>query len=224
AEVALRAPPVVRFEGTDAHTNNPVRFKLGEGVRDVGPDAQHPFIIRDLKIWSEGYYAFRPMAPSVLVDGLHIKRGAYGIYHPNFDRHVYRNVKFTEISLPFAPGFNGASIQNGAFTVDRLTFEYSYGAGPWIYLSENNPGGKAEAHFRNVRVVKTKSTGSTLTGLFDYREKYEGVKQTWTGVPMYFHDHFGPGKSAKVLSAKAKEVKSGPDRFREVSGLTSKGT
>jgi hypothetical protein len=73
-------------------------------------------------------------------------------------------------------------------------------------------------------VVQTKTTGWIMTGLFNYREKYEGIEQTWTGVPAYFHDHFGPGRTAKVLSAKSKEVKSGGDRFHEVSGLTSKGT
>lgn len=224
ARVDVRTLPFIRFQGNETHTNNTVGFNLGEGAGDVGPDAKHPFVIRDLKIWYEGYYAFRPMAPSVLVEGLHINRGAYGVYHPNFDRHVYRNVKFTEISLPFAPGYNGASIQKGALTVDGLTFEYAYGSGPWIFLSENNPGGKAEAHFRNIRVVKTKSTGWTMTGLFDYRDEYPGVEQTWTGVPVYFHDHFGPGRTAKVLSVKAKEVQSSGDRFRAVPGLTSKGT
>jgi hypothetical protein len=221
-KVDIRTLPFIRFEGNETHTNNTVGFNLGEGVGDVGPDSKHPFVIRDLKIWYEGYYAFRPMAPSVLVEGLHINRGAYGIYHPNFDRHVYRNVKFTEISLPFAPGYNGASIQNGALTVDGVTFVYSYGNGPWIYLSENNPTGKGEAHFRNIRVVQTKTAGWKMTDVFPYRDKYEGIEQTWTGVPVYFHDHFGLGRTAKVLSAKAKEVKEGG--FREEPGLTTKGT
>jgi hypothetical protein len=223
-KVDVRTLPFIRFQGNEAHTNNTVGFNLGEGVGDVGPDAKHPFVIRDLKIWYEGYYAFRPMAPSVLVEGLHIRKGAYGIYHPSYARHVYRNLKFTEISLPFAPGYNGASIQKGAFTVDGLTFEYTYGRGPWIYLSENDPSGKAEGHFRNVKVLQTKATGGTLTGLFDYRETYEGFEQTWTGVPLYFHDHFGKGRTAKVLSVKSKDVKENKDSFREVSGLTSKGT
>jgi hypothetical protein len=177
-----------------------------------------------LKIWLEGYYAFRPMAPSVLVEGLQITRGAYGVYHPNFDRHVYRDVKFTEISLPFAPGYNGASIQNGLLTVDGLTFDYSYGGGPVIYLSENNPTGKGESHFRNVRVIKRKGTGWTMAGLFDYRETYAGVEQTWTGVPAYFHDYFGPDRAAKVLSVKSQEVLAGGDKFRDQPGLTGKDT
>jgi hypothetical protein len=222
--VDIRKLPFVRFEDNEAHTNNTVGFNLGEGVGNVGPDARHPFIIRNLKIWSEGYYAFRPMAPSVLVEGLDINRGAYGIYHPNYDRHVYRDVKFTEISLPFAPGYNGGSIQNGVLTVDGLTFDYSYGGGPGIYLSENNPTGKAEAHFRHIRVIKRKDPRWTMIGLFDYRETYPGTDQTWTGVPVYFHDYFGPGKAAKVLSGKAREVVAGKDRFHPEPGLTGKAT
>jgi hypothetical protein len=222
--VDIRTLPFVRFEDNETHTNNTVGFNLGEGVGSIGPDANHPFIIRNLKIWLEGYYAFRPMAPSVLVEGLQITRGAYGVYHPNFDRHVYRDVKFTEISLPFAPGYNGASIQNGGLTVDGVTFDYHYGTGPGIYLSENNPTGRGEAHFRNIRVVKRRSPGWTMTGLFDYRETYAGIDQTWTGVPVHFHDYFGPGKTAKVLSVKSREVATGGDRFRAEPGLTSKDT
>jgi hypothetical protein len=164
------------------------------------------------------------MAPSVLVDGLHIRRGAYGVYHANYDRHVYRNVTFTEVSLPFAPGFNGGSIQNGPMTVDGVTFEYTYGKGPWIFLSENNPNGKGESHFRNVKVVQSKTTGFNLTAQFDYRETYADYKQTWTGVPAYFHDYFGPGRTAKVLGVGSEEVKAVGDKFREATGLTTKLT
>src|SRR5262249_49425299 len=207
----IRMRLFLRFEDNETHCNNTVGFNLGEGVGSIGPDAKHPFVIRNLKIWSEGYYAFRPMAPSVLVEGLQITRGAYGVYHPNYDRHVYRDVKFTEVSLPFAPGYNGASLHNGGLAVDGVTFEYDYGTGPGIYLSENNPTGRGEAHFRNVRVVKRRGPGWTMTGLFNYRETYKGLEQTWTGVPVYFHDYFGPGKAAKVLSIHAKEVSDGGD-------------
>lgn len=222
--VDVRTIPFVRFEDNETHCNNTVGFNLGEGVGRVGPDAKHPFVIRNLKIWSEGYYAFRPMAPSVLVEGLQITRGAYGVYHPNYDRHVYRDVKITEISLPFAPGYNGGSVQIGALTVDGLTFEYSYGKGPGIYLSENNPAGKGESHYRNIRVVQRKTEGWTMTGLFDYRETFDGIEQKWTGVPIYFHDYFGPGRTAKVLSLKADEVTADGNRFREEPGLTGKAT
>jgi hypothetical protein len=222
--VDVRTLPFVRFSDNETHCNNTVGFNLGEGVEHVGPDAQHPFIIRNLKIWREGYYAFRPMAPSVLVEGLQITTGAYGIYHPSFDRHVYRDVKITEVSLPIAPGYNGGSIQFGGLTVDGLTLDYSYGGGPFIYLSENNPTGKGESHYRDVRVIKRKDSRWTMTGRFDYRETYAGIGQTWTGVPVYFHDYFGPGKTAKVLSVGAREVVDGGDKYREEPQLTGKST
>jgi hypothetical protein len=222
--VDVRTLPFVRFSDNETHCNNTVGFNLGEGVGNVGPDSQHPFIVRNLKIWSEGYYAFRPMAPSLLVEGLQITKGAYGIYHPNFDRHVYRDVKITEVSLPIAPGFNGGSIHNGPMTVDGLTLDYSYGTGPFVYLAENNPTGKGEAHFRNVHVIKRKAPSSTMTGRFDYRETYADYKQTWTGVPFYFHDYFGPGKTAKVMSSEAQEVAAEREKYHEEPSLTTKGT
>lgn len=222
--VDIRTLPFVRFSDNETHCNNTVGMNLGEGVGSVGPDARHPFVIRNLKIWSEGYYAFRPVAPSVLVEGLQITRGAYGIYHPHFDRHVYRDVKFSEVSLPIAPGYNGASIQNGPMTMDGLTFDYGYGGGPGIYLSENNPTGTGESHYRNIRVIKRRDPRWTMTGLFNYRETYAGISQTWTGVPIYFHDFYGPGKAAKVLSVTAQEVVEASSQYREEPNLTSKST
>jgi hypothetical protein len=222
--VDIRTLPFVRFSDNEAHCNNTVGFNMGEGVGQVGPDARHPFVVRNLKIWREGYYAFRPMAPSLLVEGLEITKGAYGIYHPSFDRHVYRDVKITEISLPIAPGYNGASIQFGGMTMDGLTLDYHYHTGPFIFLAENNPTGKGESHFRNVRVIKRKDAAWTMTGRFDYRETYAGVSQAWTGVPIFFHDYFGPGKTAKVMSVGAQELAAGGHDYREEPQLTGKST
>ena len=108
--------------------------------------------------------------------------------------------------------------------MNGVTFDYGYGTGPGVYLSENDPSGKGASHFRNVRVVKRKGPGWTMTGLFDYRETYPGLDQTWTGVPAYFHDYYGPGKTAKVLAVKSTEVAGGADKFREEPGLTGKLT
>ena len=64
-----------------------------------------------------------------------------------------------------------------------------------------------------------------MTGLFDYRENLRRHQAAWTGVPIYFHDYFGPGKTAKVLASSAREVvESGKDKFREEPGLTGKAT
>ena len=44
---------------TRSHCDGLYGFNLGEGVDRVGPDARHPFVVRNMKIW-EIHYAFRP--------------------------------------------------------------------------------------------------------------------------------------------------------------------
>jgi len=43
-------------------------------------------------------------------------------------------------------------------------------------------------------------------------------------VPIYFHDYFGPGKTAKVMSSKVPEVMESGDKYREEPNLTGKST
>jgi hypothetical protein len=65
----------------------------GSAIR-IGPDFRHPFVIKDMRIWKV-HYAFRPESPSVLVDGMTIYRADYGVYNPNYDHHVYRNIRLS---------------------------------------------------------------------------------------------------------------------------------
>src|SRR5690349_5883378 len=48
--VDIRTLPFVRFEGNEAHSQL-YGINLGEGVRGVGPDARHPFILRNTRLW-----------------------------------------------------------------------------------------------------------------------------------------------------------------------------
>ena len=74
------------------------------GVNRVGPDARHPFIVRNLKIW-DVHYGFRPQVPSLLVENMTLHRVAYGVYHPNYDNHVYRNLVISQTNTePFNRG------------------------------------------------------------------------------------------------------------------------
>src|SRR5208283_5406066 len=91
APTDIRTLPFVRFDDNESHCNGLYGFNLGEGVDRVGPDARHPFVIRNTKLWQE-HYAFRPQSPSVLVENMAIHQSVYGVYHPNYDRHVYRNM------------------------------------------------------------------------------------------------------------------------------------
>ena len=76
-----------------------------------------------MKIW-DVHYAFRPQAPCVLVEGMTIYRADYGVYHPNYDNHVYRNLTISETDTePFNRGHDDQSVQYGPLTVDGLTFD-----------------------------------------------------------------------------------------------------
>ena len=92
-----------------------------------------------------------------------IYRADYGVYHPNYDHHVYRNLSIIETDTePFNRGHDDQSVQYGPLTVDGLTFDGISGYAdsvPLIQISDNNPTGTAVSHFRNVRVVNRKDKG-----------------------------------------------------------------
>jgi hypothetical protein len=220
-KVDIRTLPFVRFEDNEAHSSQGLYgVNLGEGVDRVGPDAQHPFVIRNLKIW-DVHYAFRPQAPSLLVENLLIHRAAYGIYHPNYDNHVYRNVTISETNTePFNRGHDDDSKQYGVLTVDGLTFRNlrSGGSMPIIQISDNNPTGKAESHFRNVRLVNW--TGSKDRALVNLGGGPRPQPKTETGVPIYLHDWFGAGRDALIASTRSPEYRRDRDRYRAERELT----
>jgi hypothetical protein len=96
--VDVRTLAFVRFEGNEAHSQL-YGINLGEGVRGVGPDARHPFILKDTRLWND-FWAFRPASPSVLVDGMDIEQGNYGLYRAVFDRHAYRGLTVGGVQFP----------------------------------------------------------------------------------------------------------------------------
>ena len=77
--------PFLRFEDNEAHAQRRYGFNLGGGpgdgaeggVGDVGPDKQHPFVIRGLRVW-DAHWAVSLAAPSVLIDGLDIAHSDFG--------------------------------------------------------------------------------------------------------------------------------------------------
>jgi hypothetical protein len=215
-EVDIRTLPFVRFDDNEAHSEGLYGFNLGEGVDRVGPDAKHPLVIRNLRIW-DIHYAFRPEIPSVLVEDLRIIRAVYGVYHPDFNNHVYRRVYIGDtVSEPFNRGHDDENVQYGPFTVDGLVMERCNGT--LIQVSQHSPTGKAAAHFRGVEFRENKP----------YRASY--VDTTANGqpkdappddvIPYVFHDWYGPGRHAKLLTAQmverandGLEYKEGPAPF-----------
>jgi hypothetical protein len=218
--VDIRTLPFVRFDDNECHGDGLYGFNLGEGVDRVGPDEKHPFVIRNTKIWAV-HYAFRPQSPSLLVEGMKIHKVGYGVYHPNYDRHVYRDMLISQAdSEPFNRGHDDISIQYGPLTVDGLTFAgHGYNSHmPLIQISDDNPTGKAESHFRNVKVIDRKDRNKRA--LVNLGGGPRPTPKTEKGVPIYIHDWYGPGQDARIVSTKAKAELSDGNEYRADEPLT----
>jgi hypothetical protein len=202
--VDIRILPFVRFDDNEAHCDGAYGFNLGQGVARAGPDPRHPFIIRNMKIW-EVHYAFRPQAPSVLVDTMHIGHADYGVYHPNYDHHVYKNLTISDTQEePFNRGHDDDSIQYGPLTVDGLTFAGLRRSDiPMIQISDDNPN-HSETHIRNLRIVEPRDNGQRA--IVNLGGGTRPIPKTSTCVPVFIHDYFATGQHAKVISIKSRDL------------------
>jgi hypothetical protein len=104
-KVDVRTLPFVRFEDNESHCQRRHAFNLGGiggdlkgGVGGVGPDARHPFVVRNMKVWN-AHWAFHPLTPSLLVDGLEVYNAEYGLWRPAYERHAYRRVRLEQITV-----------------------------------------------------------------------------------------------------------------------------
>jgi hypothetical protein len=220
-DIDPRTLPFVRFDDNEVHSTLSVYgVNLGEGVNRVGPDAQHPFVVKNLKIW-DVHYGFRPQVPNLVVENLHIHKVAYGVYHPNYEGHYYKNVLISQTHTePFNRGHDDYSVQYGLLAVDGLTFDGCRSGGmPLIQISDDNPTGAAVTHMRNVKTVNWTDT-SKARALANLGGGPRPTPKTEKGVPIYFHDWFGPGRHAMVVSVKSGEFKAAPGTFREEKNLT----
>jgi hypothetical protein len=220
--VDIRTLPFVRFNDNESHSNTGhYAVNLGEGVDRVGPDTRHPFIVRNLLIWNS-HYGLRPQVPSLLVENLRLHGTVYGVYHPNYDNHVYRNVTINgDGSEPFNRGHDDISAQYGVVTVDGLTFENTRGyksSIPLIQMSDDNPTGKAASHFRNVKVVR--HNPKDPRPVVNLGGGARVTPKTPRGVPVYLHDYYGPGRHARVVATNAKDFRADGLVYRAEEPLT----
>ncbi|HET6878798.1 MAG TPA: G8 domain-containing protein [Pirellulales bacterium] len=236
--IDVRTIPIWRFDDNEAHTNfagmvvaanggnqpdAPIEDeRMLEQIKRVdwtGPDTRHPHVLRNFTVW-EAHYAFRPHSPAMLMDGLRIARATYGIYRPAFENHVYRNVHLSETGAePFNRGMDDASAQTGSITVDGLTIDDFNGGDqrhPIVHMSDNNLSGTAENHFRNV-VWKNDNGRRPVFNRGGSVRVDPFVPQ---GVPYYLHDFFAPGRHAKIVSTKAKDLLADGRQYRSLAPLT----
>jgi hypothetical protein len=236
--VDVRTLPFVRFDDNEGHSQTGLYdVKLGtSGDRDgVGPDTKHPFIIRNLLIWS-GHYAFDTRMPSVLIDGLRQHNTVYGYRAMNCDNHVYRNITisgsantaFAAVSAGPTPSTEpfhriihdggGSTGGNLRLTVDGLTFEGIYGAGPLINIFDIGAVAKA-AHFRNVK--HEDRIGGNRRELLHVSPVVSVPPTTPQEVmPVYLHDYYGPGRHAKAVWIHSKHYANDGLKYREEKPLT----
>ena len=217
-KVDIRTLPFVRFEDNECHSDGLYGFNLGEGVDRVGPDERHPFVVRNMKIWAT-HYAFRLQSPSVLLEHLRIHRCRYGMYFLDPDRHVYRDLIISQTpDEPWSASHGDHSIQHGVVTVDGLVFENIRSTyDNLIPLTHYNASGSAESHFRNVKLVNW--SGNNKRALVNMYED-NSLKPTPKGVPMYFHDYFGPNRHAKFASTRAADLLGDGNAYREIPFVT----
>ena len=100
--VDIRTLPFVRFEDNEAHSQL-YGINLGEFVRGVGPDERHPFVLRNTRLWNN-FWAFRPVSPSIMVDGMDVYNGRYGLYRPVYTNHAYSGLSIAQVDNPQAFG------------------------------------------------------------------------------------------------------------------------
>lgn len=224
--VDVRRVPTYRFEENEAHTEGLYGMVFAGNNRTerdrIGPDTQHPHTLSNLKIW-QVHYALRPQVPNMLIEDAHIEHAVYGIYRPMYDNHVYRNLTISHTDgEPFNRALDDDSDQYGPLTVDGLTFVGFYeGDGmPLIQMSDNNVTGEAVSHFRNLTVKHSRE--DRRRSWFNRGGGRQVNPTSATDVPYYLHDHFGPGRDAKIVNTKAKGATGDGNKYSEVRPVTGR--
>jgi hypothetical protein len=157
----------------------------------------------------------------MLLERVHIDHATYGIYRPALENHVFRDITISNVtSEPFNRGMDDATTQFGRATIDGLTFmRFPHDRQiPLIQISDNNPTGTAESHFRNVQLLERKD--GSRRALVDRGGGARPAPLTAAGVPVYLHDYYGPGRTAKVASTLATNLASEGSAWRKETGLT----
>jgi hypothetical protein len=215
----VRTLPFLRFEDNESHSEGLYSFNFGEDEHpSVRGDRSHPYIARNLKAW-ETHYVLRPNLQFFLMDGLDVFNGVYGVYHPDYDAHVYRNITLNNvISEPINRGHDDESIQYGDFTYENLTFENCrIGRDPLIQLTCTSPKPGVSGHFRHLILRNSGSHDANVVDLGGgpRNDKLEN------SVAYYFHDYPAPGSTLKVESVKFTDLLRGGE-FKSIDGFTGK--
>lgn len=121
--IDIRTLPFVRFEDNEAHCQRRHAFNLGGGVPfgepnvgGVGPNGQHPFVIRNMKVWNS-HWSIHPVSPSVMLDHFEVHDADYAIWKPVYARHAYHDVIIDKV-----PAANHYAFVSGPPSADDANF------------------------------------------------------------------------------------------------------
>lgn len=214
--------PFFRFEDNEAHTHHLYGFKFGtdRSSRLIRGDRQHPFIVRNLRVW-ETHYNLQPSMAYFMLDGLKLSGGTYSIYRPEYDHHVYRNLAFDHISfrgigragIADGGGYDAVSIQRGPFTCENVSFEDSKCHQPFFAFNAGGASAGQVGHFRNIVVKNSLAKEGTVNDYVSLDVKRDH------GVSYYFHDFPEKGQTIKLVSTYFPELmKDGA--YRSIDGFT----
>jgi hypothetical protein len=218
----VRTVPFFRFEENEAHTMRLYGFKFSNDStsRQVRGDRRHPFIVRNLKVW-ETHYNLQPSLAYFLLDGLKISGGTYGIYRPEYDHHVYRNLSFHHIGLrgmgragsADGGGYDAVSVQHGPFTCENITFEACRCGQPFFALNATAPHDGVVGHFRNIVVSDSRAREGAVNDYVSLKINLDH------GVSYYFHDYPAKGRTTRVVSTRFPDLmKDG--HYRSIDAFT----
>jgi hypothetical protein len=218
--VDVRTIPFLRFEDNESHSEGLYSFNFGDDHNgSVHGDRRHPFVARNLRAW-QTHYVLRPNLQFFLMDGLEVKDGVYGVYHPDYDAHVYRRIRFDNVvSEPINRGHDDESIQYGMFTYEDVRLENCrVGRDPLIQMACTAPREGVAGHFRQLTITNSLSRNGKVVDLGG------GPRNDKLQYPVayYFHDYPRAGRVTKVISTKFADEASGVT-YQSVDGFTGKG-
>ncbi|UUO08914.1 G8 domain-containing protein [Blastopirellula sp. J2-11] len=124
-KVDIRTLPFIRFDSNEAHCQRLFAVNLGgfaggrfqdkdSDVEGVGPDYQHPFILRNTKIW-DSHWAFHIGSPCVKIQDAQLHDCAYGLWRCVMHRHEHLRMNFSQVNTTvfFPRGSNDADYKYG---------------------------------------------------------------------------------------------------------------
>jgi hypothetical protein len=153
------------------------------------------------------------------MDGLRVYGAAYGVYHPDYDAHVYRNIFLSRVDAePINRGHDDESIQYGTFTYENLTLENCRpGRDPLIQLACTGPAAGQAGHFRNLTLRNSVSRAANVVDLGGGPRN----DKLQNGVSYFFHDMPATGLATRVVSVKFAKLMEGGE-YQPLAGFTGK--